>query len=223
MDDRVRKVAAAIEHTLLKADATPRDIVALCEEAAANAFAGVCVMPVYVGLAKERLAADPVKVVTVIGFPLGAHSTAVKAYEAGEAVAAGADELDMVLQVGALKAGEYELVRRDVAAVVAAAGGRPVKVILETALLTDEEVETACRLAEEAGAHFVKTSTGFGPQGATAHHVTLMRQTVGDRLGVKASGGIRTAEAALAMLEAGADRLGTSSGTAIMRQLRAQM
>ena len=222
MQDRIRKVAATIEHTLLKPEATRRDIETVCDEAVNHGFAAVCVMPVYVNLAKGRLAGKAVKVVTPIGFPLGAQSSAVKAYEARAAVAAGAAELDMVLQVGALKTGDYDAVRRDIAAVVEAAEGRPVKVILETALLSDAEIERACRLAEEAGARFVKTSTGFGPGGATVHHVALMRRIVGGRLGVKASGGIRTAEAALAMLEAGADRLGTSSGTAIVRELEVQ-
>lgn len=222
MQDPVRRVAAAIEHTLLKPEATPEQITALCDEAVAHRFAGVCVMPIHVPLAKERLHAEPVQVVTVIGFPLGAHSSMVKSYEARDAVRAGADELDMVLQVGALKAGDRDLVRRDIEEVVKAADGRPVKVILETALLTDAEIEVACRLAEAAGARFVKTSTGFGPGGATVHHVSLMKSIVGDRLGVKASGGIRTAEAALAMLAAGADRLGTSSGTAIIQELQAQ-
>lgn len=216
MPQQTKTLATRIEHTLLKPEATAADIVRLCDEAIQHGFAAVCVMPVYVSLAAQRLRGYPVKVVTVIGFPLGAHSSAVKAVETREAVLADADELDMVLQVGALKAGDFGAVRDDIRAVTSAAQGRIVKVILETALLTDNEIEHACRLAEEAGAHFVKTSTGFGPGGATARHVALMRRTVGDRLGVKAAGGIRTAKDAIQMVNAGADRLGTSAGVAIV-------
>lgn len=216
MSQQARDLAARIEHTLLKPQAQPADVDRLCDEAVAYGFAGVCVMPYYVPRAAARLAGRGVRVVTVVGFPLGAHRTSVKAAEARDAVAAGADELDMVLQVGALKAGDDAAVEEDIAAVVAAAAGRPVKVILETALLTDEEIVRGCRIAERAGARYVKTSTGFGPGGATAEHVALMRRTVGSRMGVKAAGGIRTAADAWRMLRAGADRIGTSNGVAIV-------
>ncbi|HOL17072.1 MAG TPA: deoxyribose-phosphate aldolase [Bacillota bacterium] len=210
------KLSAYIDHTNLKPEATTEDILKLCAEAARYEFAAVCVNPCHVQTAVKALQGTPVKVCTVIGFPLGATTTAVKAFEAGEAVAAGAAEVDMVINIGALKGGDEAYVQADIAAVVEAARGRTVKVILETALLTAEEKVLACRLARRAGAHFVKTSTGFGPGGATVEDIMLMREAVGPDLGVKASGGVRTRQAALQMINAGATRIGTSSGVAII-------
>lgn len=219
MDFDQKDIAWLIDHTLLKPETTPEQVRQLCREACQWGFRAVCINPVYVPLAAGELAGSSVNVCTVIGFPLGATTTRVKAYEAAEAVAAGAGEIDMVLAIGALKAGEYRWVREDIMAVVNAVEGRGlVKVILETGLLTDEELGAACLLAQEAGAHFVKTSTGMGPGGATARHVTLMRQAVGTTMGVKASGGIRTLETLRSMVRAGADRIGTSSGVAIMQE-----
>ena len=209
-------LAGMIDHTILKANATREQVERLCDEAVEHGFASVCVNSCWVALAAERLAATPIKVCTVIGFPLGAMSTAGKAAEATCAVADGADELDMVINVGWLLAGDDAAVRNDIAAVVSAARGRCVKVILETCLLTDEQIVRACELSVEAGATFVKTSTGFSTGGATVEDVALMRKTVGDRCRVKASGGIHNAAEAQAMVDAGADRIGTSSGIAIV-------
>lgn len=205
-----------IDHTILKANATRAQVEKLCDEAAEHGFASVCVNSCWVPLCVERLAGTGVNVCTVIGFPLGAMSTAGKAAEAAAAVADGADELDMVINVGWLVAGEDDLVRDDIAAVVAAAKGRCVKVIIETCLLTDEQKVRACELSAEAGATFVKTSTGFSTGGATVHDVALMAKTVAGRCKVKASGGIHNAAEAQAMIDAGADRIGTSSGIAIV-------
>lgn len=218
---KAEELAALIDHTLLKPDATETMVRRLCAEARQYGFAAVCVNPVYVKLAAEELKGSPVRVATVVGFPLGATFTEVKVRETALAVAAGAAEIDMVIDLGALKDGRLRRVEEDVAAVVreAAAGGATVKAILETTLLTEEEKVTAARLAVAAGAAFVKTSTGFGPGGATVEDVRLLKQTVGDKAGVKASGGIRTAEAALAMVAAGASRIGTSAGVAIMEGL----
>lgn len=212
---QTNELVTQIDHTLLKPESTPRDVERLCDEALEYGFAAVCVMPLYVPLAAKRLAGTPVQVATVIGFPLGASSTFVKAVEARDAVAAGAHELDMVMQIGALKAGDTRTVLDDIQAVVKAAEGRTVKVILETALLTPDEITQACTLAKQAGANFVKTSTGFGPGGATEEAVRLMRQAVGEGFGVKASGGIRSKADAIRMVQAGANRLGTSAGVAI--------
>ena len=209
-------LAGMIDHTILKANATREQVERLCDEAVEHGFASVCVNSCWVALAAERLAATPIKVCTVIGFPLGAMSTAGKAAEATCAVADGSDELDMVINVGWLLAGDDAAVRNDIAAVVSAARGRCVKVILETCLLTDEQIVRACELSVEAGATFVKTSTGFSTGGATVEDVALMRKTVGDRCRVKASGGIHNAAEAQAMVDAGADRIGTSSGIAIV-------
>lgn len=206
-----------MDHTLLKQDATREAILKLIEEAKKYRFYSVCVNPFWVSLAAKELETTPTAVCTVIGFPLGANATAVKAYETKVAIADGADEVDMVINVGALKAGEDDLVRADIAAVVEEAKDRAlVKVILETCLLTDEEIIRASRLAKEAGADFVKTSTGFSTGGATLDAVRLMRETVGSEMGVKASGGIHNEAAALAMVEAGANRLGTSASIAII-------
>lgn len=210
------KLSAYIDHTMLKPEATTEDILKLCAEAARYEFAAVCINPCHVKTAVKALQGTLVKVCTVIGFPLGATTTAVKAFETAEAVAAGAAEVDMVINIGALKGGDETYVQEDIAAVVKAARGRTVKVILETALLTTEEKVLACRLARQAGAHFVKTSTGFGPGGATAEDISLMREAVGPDLGVKASGGVRTRQAALQMINAGATRIGTSSGVTIV-------
>ena len=207
-----------IDHTILKANATRAQVEKLCDEAAEHGFASVCVNSCWVPLCAERLAATGVSVCTVIGFPLGAMSTAGKAAEAAAAVADGADELDMVINVGWLVAGEDDLVRDDIAAVVAAAKGRCVKVIIETCLLDDEQKVRACELSAEAGATFVKTSTGFSTGGATVHDVALIAKTVAGRCKVKASGGVHNAIEAQAMIDAGADRIGTSSGIAIVSE-----
>jgi len=210
-------LAWMIDHTLLKPEAVPAQIERLCEEAIENGFATVCVSGTWVALAAERVSGSPVGVDAVAGFPLGAGTTRSKAFEAGDAVAGGASEIDMVINVGALKAGLDDVVSRDIEAVVASVGEAGiVKVILETCLLDDAEKVRACELAREAGAAFVKTSTGFASGGATLEDVALMRATVGDAMGVKASGGIRTREQAVAMIRAGANRLGTSSGVQIL-------
>lgn len=210
------KMNKYIDHTLLKPESTRAMIDKLCTEAKEHDFASVCVNPYWVKRSAELLASTDVKVCTVIGFPLGASTTAVKAAETRDAIENGATEIDMVLNVGALKSGDLETVREDVVAVKAAAGDVLLKVILETGLLTDEEKVAACKLCVEAGADYVKTSTGFGPGGATVEDIALMRKTVGANVGVKASGGVRDSEAALAMIEAGASRIGTSSGVSIV-------
>ncbi len=211
-------MASYIDHTLLKPEAKREDIIRLCREALQNNFYSVCINPSYVQTAVSELKDSAVKVCAVIGFPLGATTTATKAFEATEALASGAEEVDMVIHVGALKGGEEDYVRDDIAAVVKAARGKTVKVIIESGLLSDSEKVLACRLAKEAGAGFVKTSTGFGPGGATVGDIRLMRETVGPDLGVKASGGVRTLETARLMIEAGATRIGTSSGIIIVQQ-----
>jgi deoxyribose-phosphate aldolase len=209
-------VAAMIDHTLLKPEATSADIRKLCAEARENKFASVCVNPGQVALAASELQGTDVKVCTVVGFPLGASTTTIKAAETGDAIANGAGEIDMVINVGALKDGDYAKVQQDIAAVVEAAGDIPVKVILETGLLTRDEKIKACELSVAAGADFVKTSTGFGKGGATVEDIALMRETVGPDLGVKASGGVRDFATAEAMIAAGATRLGCSAGVAII-------
>jgi len=211
----MNNLASYIDHTLLKADATEAQITRLCAEAREHRFASVCVNPRWVALCAQLLAGSGVRVCTVIGFPLGASSSAIKAAETRQAVADGADELDMVISVGDLKAGNNEFVHADIRGVVKAAEGRTVKVIIEACLLTDEEKSLACKLAMAAGADFVKTSTGFSTGGATVADVKLMRAAVGPNFGVKAAGGIRTRQDALAMIEAGANRLGASAGIAI--------
>jgi deoxyribose-phosphate aldolase len=209
------QLAASIDHTLLRPAATRAQVESLCAEARAHRFASVCIQPSRVVLAKTCLEGQ-VRVCTVIGFPLGANRPAIKAAEARLAVADGADELDVVINLGALRDGAHPVVIADLAGVVSAADGRLVKAILETALLTPVEIDLACRLAVDAGVQFVKTSTGFGPGGATVEAVARMRRAVGPKLGVKASGGIADAVAARAMLAAGADRLGTSASLAIL-------
>lgn len=211
------QVNRMIDHTNLKPDAKKEDILQLIKEAKEHHFASVCVNPVWVELAAQELKGTDVKVCTVIGFPLGANTTAVKAFETKDAIEKGAEEVDMVLNISKLKDGAYDEVKADIAAVVEAAKGKAlVKVIIETCLLTDEEKVTACKLAQEAGADFVKTSTGFSVHGATAQDVALMAKAVAPALGVKASGGIRTKEDAEAMIKAGATRIGASSGVKIV-------
>ena len=211
-----KTIASMIDHTLLKPEATPAQIEKLCAEAAEYHFASVCVNPVYIPLAARLLNGTGVKVCCVVGFPLGAIAPEQKAAEAASCAAMGAEELDMVIHIGAAKAGDWALVQRDIEGVVKAAAGRTVKVIIETCLLTDEEKVKACEAAKAAGAHFVKTSTGFSTGGATTHDIALMRKTVGPEMGVKASGGIRDYETAMAMIEAGANRIGASAGIAIV-------
>ena len=211
-----KTIAAMIDHTLLKPEATPAQIEKLCAEAAEYHFASVCVNPVYIPLAARLLKGTGVKVCCVVGFPLGAIAPEQKAAEAASCAAMGAEELDMVIHVGAAKAGDWALVQRDIEGVVKAVAGHTVKVIIETCLLTDEEKVKACEAAKAAGAHFVKTSTGFSTGGANVHDVALIRETVGPDVGVKASGGVRTHEDADKMIKAGATRLGTSSGVKLM-------
>jgi deoxyribose-phosphate aldolase len=217
-----REIAARIDHTLLKPDATRAQIEQLCAEARENGFATVCVNPAWVRECARLLRGSATRVCTVVGFPLGATLPEVKAFEAARVVADGACEVDMVLNVGALKSADYPLVGVDIEAVVQAsrAGGALVKVILETALLTDDEKVRGCVLAKVAGADFVKTSTGFGPGGATVDDVALMRRVVGPEMGVKAAGGVRDLKSAQAMIEAGADRIGASVGVKIVQESR---
>ena len=210
-------LAKHIDHTLLRTDAQRADVAKLVEEAKAYHFASVCVSPIWVSFVSEALRDTGVKTCTVIGFPQGATPSAVKAFETKQAIADGADEVDMVIAVGKLKDGDDAYVKSDIEAVVRAARGKALtKVIIETGLLTDEETRRACLLAKEAGADFVKTSTGFAAGGATAADVKLMRESVGAAMGVKAAGGIRSRADAEAMLAAGATRLGTSSGVQIV-------
>lgn len=204
-----------IDHTLLKPEATDRDIEKLCDEALQHGFASVCVLPIWVKLAFSLLK-DRGKVCSVAGFPLGGNVTRVKAQEAAQLVQEGAAEVDMVISLGLLKSGMWAEVGRDIEAVVKASQPAIVKVIIETCLLSDEEKRIACRVVLEAGAHFVKTSTGFSKAGATLQDIALMREIVGPTFGVKASGGIRDRATAQAMIDAGASRLGTSSGVAIV-------
>lgn len=211
-----KTIASMIDHTLLKPEATPAQVEKLCAEAAEYHFASVCVNPVYIPLAARLLDGTGVKVCCVVGFPLGAIAPEQKAAEAVSCAAMGAEELDMVIHVGAAKAGDWALVQRDIAGVVKAAAGRTIKVIIETCLLTDEEKVKACEAAKAAGADFVKTSTGFSTGGATTHDIALMRKTVGPEMGVKASGGIRDYATAMAMIEAGANRIGASAGIEIV-------
>jgi deoxyribose-phosphate aldolase len=215
-------ILGLIDHTLLKPQATSEDIRALCRDGLEYGFAAVCVNPVFVPLASELLSGSRVKTGTVAGFPLGADPPAQKAHEAQSALAAGADEIDMVANIGAIKEANHDLAARDIREVaeVCRGQGAVLKVIIETALLTDMEAVVACLLARDAGAHLVKTSTGFAPGGATAADVSLMRRTVGNAMGVKAAGGIRTLQDVKTMVRAGATRIGTSTGVQIARELR---
>ncbi|MDQ8767556.1 deoxyribose-phosphate aldolase [Streptococcus ruminantium] len=210
------KLNKYIDHTILKPETTQEQVEKILAEAKEYDFASVCVNPTWVALAAENLKDSDVKVCTVIGFPLGANTPAVKAFETKDAIANGADEIDMVINIGALKSGNYDLVFEDIKAVVEASDNKLVKVIIETCLLTEGEKVKACQLSQEAGADYVKTSTGFSTGGATVADVALMRKTVGPDLGVKASGGARSYEDAIAFIEAGATRIGASSGVAIM-------
>jgi len=210
------ELAHWIDHTLLKPDATQQEVEAICNDAREHNFASVCINPTWVPLAYKMLRGYEARVCTVVGFPLGATFPEVKAQETKSAIEAGADEIDMVINVGALKSGDYALVERDIRAVTRAAGRRLVKVILETCLLTDEEKVQASAISKKAGANFVKTSTGFSSGGATVKDVALMRQAVGSEMGVKASGGVRTYEEACKMVEAGATRIGASASVAIV-------
>ncbi|MEX6700266.1 deoxyribose-phosphate aldolase [Peribacillus frigoritolerans] len=217
-----QNVAGLIDHTLLKADATKEQIKVLCEEAREYSFASVCVNPTWVKYASELLEGSEVKVCTVIGFPLGATTPETKAFETKDAIANGAHEVDMVINIGALKDKDDELVERDIRAVVAASTGKALsKVIIETSLLTDEEKVRACELAVKAGTDYVKTSTGFSTGGATVEDITLMRKTVGPDIGVKASGGVRNTSDAQNVIEAGATRIGASAGVSIVKGLTA--
>jgi deoxyribose-phosphate aldolase len=218
-------VARLIDHTILKPEATTADIDRLCEEAARNTFWSVCVNPLYVRHAAVRLRGTEVRVCSVVGFPLGASTTGAKVFETERAIEDGANEIDMVLRIGALRSGEVAAVGDDIASVVEAChhGAALCKVILETALLDDEAIAAGCRLCIEAGADFVKTSTGFGPAGATEEHVALLaREVGGSGLGVKAAGGIRSYGDLLRMTEAGATRIGTSGGVRILEEARAR-
>jgi deoxyribose-phosphate aldolase len=211
------KINQFIDHTLLKPEATPEQVLHLCEEAQKHNFATVCINPAYVPMAVTKLESSPILVCTVVGFPLGNNISRIKAAETDNAVANGAREIDMVIHVGQLKNHNYQYVEEDIQVVVAAAAPLAiVKVILETCLLDENEIITACKIAQNAGAHFVKTSTGFNKAGATVEQVALMRKTVGDTMGVKAAGGIRDYETAVKMIQAGANRLGTSASVAII-------
>lgn len=211
-------IAKIIDHTLLKPDASIEGLSRLCDEAKEYCFACVCVNPINVSFCAERLRGSGIKVASVVGFPLGANAAEVKAAEAAKAIEDGASELDMVINPGMLKSQNYDLVHEDIRAVVRTSGEYPVKVIIETSLLTDEEKITACKIAKNAGAQFVKTSTGFSKGGATIHDVALMRKVVGKSMGVKASGGIRTFKNTIKMVAAGANRIGTSSGVQIVKE-----
>lgn len=210
-------IALLIDHTTLKPDATRAAVRKLCEEAKQYGFASVCVNSCHAGFVSELLSGSSVLTCVVVGFPLGAMSTAAKAFEAAEAVRQGAGEIDMVINIGAIKDGRWEDVERDIQAVVEASHPAAVKVIIETCLLTEDEKVRACQISVRAGAAFVKTSTGFSTAGATAEDVVLMKNTVAGRAKVKASGGIRTINDVKAMVEAGADRIGTSNGVALIK------
>lgn len=212
-------IAKNIDHTILKPNITDADVIKVCDEAKANGFFSVCVNPYFVPLVAKELDGTDVKVTSVIGFPLGANTTEIKALEASKAVSDGANEIDMVLNVSALKDGKYDYVASDIRAVVEAIKGKAIlKVILETCLLTKDEIVKACELSKSAGAQFVKTSTGFSTGGATEEDVTLMKNTVGDALEVKASGAVRDYETAIKMIKAGATRIGASSSVDIVNQ-----
>jgi deoxyribose-phosphate aldolase len=217
-----QEIAKLIDHTLLKPTATEDDIRRVCDEARAHGFASVCVNTSFVPIVAESLKGSSVKTCAVVGFPLGAMATKSKALETNQAIADGADEIDMVIHLGHMLAGNHDYVREDIRAVVTAAQGRLVKVIIETVVLDDAQKRTACRIAVDAGAAFVKTCTGFAGGGATVEDIALMRETVGPDIGVKASGGIRDAAGAVALVKAGATRLGASAGVAIVQGLKVE-
>ncbi|HDR1029784.1 TPA: deoxyribose-phosphate aldolase [Pasteurella multocida] len=214
-----KQIAQFIDHTALTAEKTEQDIIQLCDEAIAHQFWSVCINSAYIPLAKQKLAGTPVKICTVVGFPLGANLSTVKAFETTEAIKAGADEIDMVINVGWIKSNKWDAVEKDIATVLAACAGKPLKVILETCLLSKEEIVKACEICKTLNVAFVKTSTGFNRGGATKEDVALMKRTVGD-IGVKASGGVRDTETAIAMISAGASRIGASAGIAIIHGLQ---
>ncbi|TDQ57588.1 deoxyribose-phosphate aldolase [Mesocricetibacter intestinalis] len=215
-----KDIAKFIDHTALTAEKTEQDIIQLCEEAKQHHFFSVCINPCHIPLAQRQLQGSDVKICTVIGFPLGANMTAVKVFETEQAIAAGAGEVDMVINVGWIKSGRWEAVKADIQAVLNAAAGATLKVILETCLLTKEEIVKACEICRELKVGFVKTSTGFNKGGATVEDIALMRRSVGPDIGVKASGGVRDTASALAMIEAGANRIGASAGIAIINGLQ---
>ena len=211
------KKSKLIDHTYLKAFATESDIKRLCQEAIDNDFWSVCINPTWIEMAKKQLAGSDVKICTVIGFPLGANQTDVKAFETEMAIKSGADEIDMVMNIGAAKSGRWDIVLQDIKAVVSAANGTLVKVILENCYLSEEEMRRACEVVVAAGADFVKTSTGFGDYGARFEDVEIMKSVVGDKAMVKAAGGVRTPADLDRMIELGVNRIGTSSGTALLK------
>ncbi|VEG72776.1 deoxyribose-phosphate aldolase [[Pasteurella] aerogenes] len=215
---QAKEIAKFIDHTALSAEKNEQDIIKLCGEAIENGFFSVCINSGYIPLAKEKLQGTDVKICTVVGFPLGANLTSVKAFETQEAIRAGADEIDMVINVGWIKSQKWQAVKADIQAVLQACNGLPLKVILETCLLTKEEIVQACEICKALNVAFVKTSTGFNKGGATVEDVALMKQTVG-AIGVKASGGVRDTQTALAMIDAGATRIGASAGIAIIKGL----
>ncbi|NNI31938.1 deoxyribose-phosphate aldolase [Pasteurella multocida] len=214
-----KQIAQFIDHTALTAEKTEQDIIQLCDEAITHQFWSVCINSAYIPLAKQKLAGTPVKICTVVGFPLGANLSTVKAFETTEAIKAGADEIDMVINVGWIKSNKWDAVEKDIATVLAACAGKPLKVILETFLLSKDEIVKACEICKTLNVAFVKTSTGFNRGGATKEDVALMKRTVGD-IGVKASGGVRDTETAIAMINAGASRIGASAGIAIIHGLQ---
>ncbi|URL07674.1 deoxyribose-phosphate aldolase [Avibacterium sp. 21-595] len=215
-------IAKYIDHTALAADKTPQDILNLCQQAIAHQFCSVCINSAYIPLAKQALAQSAVRICTVVGFPLGASLSQVKAFEAQQAIAQGADEIDMVINVGWVKSQQWQDVEQDIATVLSACQGKTLKVILETCLLTKEEIIKVCEICKTLKVAFVKTSTGFSTGGATVEDVTFMKRIVGDEIGVKASGGIRDTATAIAMLNAGATRLGVSAGVAIVKGINTQ-
>lgn len=221
LDAATVRLAGLIDHTILKPDATQQDIDRFCDEAVKYGFHSVCVNPIHVDLTASKLAGSDVSACSVVGFPFGATTAKSKAAEAADAILNGAREIDMVIAIGALKDGRFEVVRKDIEAVRAATKGSILKVIIETSLLTDDEKRIACELAQAAQADYVKTSTGYGGGGATVADVALMRRVIGPSMGLKASGGIRNRADAEAMIEAGATRIGASSGLAIIGQLPA--
>ncbi|HEA3273435.1 TPA: deoxyribose-phosphate aldolase [Pasteurella multocida] len=214
-----KQIAQFIDHTALTAEKTEQDIIQLCDEAITHQFWSVCINSAYIPLAKQKLAGTPVKICTVVGFPLGANLSTVKAFETTEAIKAGADEIDMVINVGWIKSNKWDAVEKDIATVLVACAGKPLKVILETCLLSKDEIVKACEICKTLNVAFVKTSTGFNRGGATKEDVALMKRTVGD-IGVKASGGVRDTETAIAMINAGASRIGASAGIAIIHGLQ---